>query len=159
VSRLPSEPAADNQEVLDCFNALLASRGEGRTLEVDRRDPQQEWASIAVSNQETADVCVAMSRVKQLLLRGKQLKVEHHRGREGVGRGRGRGDGASGRGSFGSRAGGTEAGDDERGNRQRLRKFRDGRGGGHLSSEGRPERFGTGDGGSTRPRNYGASES
>ncbi|CAK0861184.1 unnamed protein product, partial [Prorocentrum cordatum] len=47
VSRLPQEPAAEAQEVMDALNASLATWGcEGSATQLERREPHQEWASV-----------------------------------------------------------------------------------------------------------------
>lgn len=115
VSRLPSEPAVESQEMLDCINGYLSdSPSGGRAVEVDRKDAaSQDRASVAVTTQEAADAVVQLSKEWRLLLRGKSLKADLHKhlnfsggwgsgssSRRGRGGG-GRGGGVSGRGRGG----------------------------------------------------------
>lgn len=143
VSRLPTEPLAENQEILDCFNSLLeACSSQGKALELERRDPSQEWANLSVSSQEAAETLVSLSKSRQILLRNRPLKAEHHRGRPmdrkaafGRGSGSGRdfkgfGGGTKGSGSTAAEGGGEEersasaAGDGRGGARPKRRAVR-----------------------------------
>mmetsp|Transcript_17739 Transcript_17739/g.28865 ORF Transcript_17739/g.28865 Transcript_17739/m.28865 type:complete len:661 (+) Transcript_17739:70-2052(+) len=118
VSRLPMDVPCEAQEVLDCITSYLGEAG--RAIEFDRRDPTtQEWANIAVSSQEAADIILQISRDRKLLLRGKALKAEMHKSSYGSGRprraggrsggeGTSKGSGKSGRGAV------ADGGDDDR---------------------------------------------
>mmetsp|Transcript_54183 Transcript_54183/g.117058 ORF Transcript_54183/g.117058 Transcript_54183/m.117058 type:complete len:522 (+) Transcript_54183:26-1591(+) len=130
LSRLPSEPVADSQEVLNGLNSCLMELScNGRAVEVDRRDPTQDWASVCMTSQEAADTLVTLSKDRHLMLRGKLLKAEPHRmGFGGIGRYAHSG-GRGGRGIGGSRGGGA-GGDDDRRRELRGEGRGDGRGGG-----------------------------
>jgi len=116
VSRLPTDPVAEIEEILDCFNALLAESEcyDAKALEIERRDPQQEWLSLLVSSQDAADALIVLSKSRQILLRGRPLKAEHHRGLLVGRRGTGRGGSSSGRGFGGRGIQNHEIGEDER---------------------------------------------
>lgn len=111
LSRLPSDPNVESQEMLDCINGYLSDLpGGGQAVEVDRQSAStQEWASVAVTTQEAADALVALSRDWRLLLRGRSLKAELHKHTNFSGWGssgrRGRGRPGGGGGGGGSRGG------------------------------------------------------
>lgn len=121
VSRIPTDPLVETQELLDCINGY--TEGLGRAVEVDRQDSGQPWLGLSVSTQEAADAIVLLSKERKLLLRGRLLRAEPHRtnsnysssgrrtrgagGGGGGGKGRDaeqRPDGAEGRGSGGAKA-------------------------------------------------------
>eukprot|EP00928_Gymnodinium_smaydae_P071853 TRINITY_DN55336_c0_g1_i1.p1 TRINITY_DN55336_c0_g1~~TRINITY_DN55336_c0_g1_i1.p1 ORF type:complete len:450 (-),score=90.25 TRINITY_DN55336_c0_g1_i1:40-1389(-) len=97
VARLPvnTTPVVENSEIAENFDRILTEAGlDARTVEVDRRDTSQEWASVLVSTQEAADALVTMSKERKLLLNGKNIKADVHRGvfgRRAGGRGGGGG--------------------------------------------------------------------
>lgn len=104
VSRFPNDPIADNNEVLECLNAKLTDLGtEEHIMEIERRDPLQEWASVSVTSQEAADTLITLSKDRRLLLRGKPLKAEPYRTSFNSRRqGRGGGGGVASKGASGS---------------------------------------------------------
>jgi len=125
ISRLPMDSRIEGQELLDCLTShirchpMLVSEVGARAVDIERRDQSQEWANVAVSSQEAADLILHLSRERKLLLRGKSIKADVHqqryvssrRGRPG---GRGSAEGGSkgaGRGRGAALEGG---GDDER---------------------------------------------
>jgi len=137
VSRLPVDPPAEAQEVLDGLNGCLVEWGcDGRAIEIERRDMQQEWGSILVTSQEAAETLITLSKDRGVMLRSKPLKVELHRltytgpRRQGRGSGEGRGSGTS----KGGGAGGSgrdedrhesgKAGGDGKGGARPRRKLR-----------------------------------
>lgn len=74
VSRLPQDVGIEAQEVLDCLTSHL---GEvGRAVDIERREQNQDWASVSVSSQEAAELIMQLSRDRKLLLRGRSVKAE-----------------------------------------------------------------------------------
>lgn len=151
VSRLPSEPPAKDDEVFESFNAALRKVGApGEAVEIDRKDPNQEWCSIQMSSPEAAEQILNLSRERQVLLRGRYLKAEHHRGggvgggpRRAVGRGQtttGRGGGRIGNFGGGGMSGVGPGAGGYREDDRRRRGGKGGSGGGFAAAEGGQDR-------------------
>lgn len=76
VSRIPTEQPPENQELVECFNKLVAEVDENATVEIDRKDLTKDWAYITVWSQEVADILVQHSKDRKVSVRGKILKVQ-----------------------------------------------------------------------------------
>jgi len=76
VSRIPTEQPVENQELVDCFNKLIAEADENGTVELDRKDLTKDWGYITVWSQEVADMFVQQSKDRKVQVRGKILKVQ-----------------------------------------------------------------------------------
>lgn len=80
VSRLPMDPAVENQELLDAFNKLIADAGSEGSITIDlRRDMSKDWVYVTVSKQDVADTLVQHSKDRKISVKGRILKAELER--------------------------------------------------------------------------------
>merc|ERR1719161_1626407 len=80
VSRLPLDPAVENQELLDAFNKLIADAGSEGSITIDlRRDMSKDWVYVTVSKQDVADTLVQHSKDRKISVKGRILKAELER--------------------------------------------------------------------------------
>lgn len=76
VSRIPTDQPPENQELVDCFNKLIAEVDENATVQIERKDVTKDWAYITVWSQEVADALVQLSKDRKVAVKGKILKVQ-----------------------------------------------------------------------------------
>ncbi|CAE8594121.1 unnamed protein product, partial [Polarella glacialis] len=73
LSRLQTDSVAS--DIVESLNAALDS-SVGTVLEIERKEPAKDWASMTVSSQEAADALVKLSKQRKLQHQGRGLKAE-----------------------------------------------------------------------------------
>lgn len=81
LSRIPTDRAVPNEELVECINQAFAEDGanHGGALQVDRTDLSKENAYLVVSSSEAAEAVVRLSKGRKLQLGGKGIKVDYDR--------------------------------------------------------------------------------
>jgi len=118
ISRIPTEPVVENQELLECLNKLIDSAGMLGNCDIDRKDLTKEWGYVSISSQNVADLLLQQSKDLKVIVRGKKLKLVAEEKQKASSNNNRRREGNSGGGKGGDEGGESKAADAGRGARR-----------------------------------------
>lgn len=136
ISRIPTEPVVENQELLECLNKLIDGAGMLGNCDIDRKDLAKEWGYVSISSQIVADLLIQHSKDQKVVVRGKRLKLAVEEKQKSTSNNNRRREGNSGGGKGGDEGGESKAADAGRGPRRGKGAKGDGDRGGKGSKGG-----------------------